>query len=471
MIARGAPPSDTLGLLLVWVARHGVATAENLSIRFGLDECVVADTLDRGVERGLMRRAGVLVAEPELFVATASGLLAAGFPNMAVCRASARGEGHLRAVASAAVWLERKLCPRCDVLSERELQLALRGWRPGAPLLARPYVHHRGGVRKRPDLLIRPTAPAAGLPLAVEVELSRKSGAHLEAICTAWRHCGDVAGVLYLAAPELVDAVRIAAERAGAGRRVAVVALERSDVPRLRRRSLYRPQSCAGSGDHVPVRPHDSRALDALVRWAGRWGIVGVESLCLHLGLGRERVNELLGQAQNEGLLHCAVILRGEGPLCWATSRGLLATALRDLGPCAVNYSSAARGVAEAHVGALLEHEQPNYRAVSRRELSSMNALATLSALVSPRCRPSLWLVPRCGLSAPIAVFVESSPLAAARLAAASSTVAKHEDVTRAIVYASSAGARRALLRRVAGHGASDLVLLRTLPPALSRQV
>jgi hypothetical protein len=228
-------------LLLAWMGRHGVGTIENLSIRFEISERNVARVLRSAATAGLVRRAGAPSDRPALFALTAAGLQAAGLTQLRPCPVAPRAEGHLRAVASTAVWLECRFAGSCWVLSERELHAC------GDPLAvdsrrAGPYVHHAGGARKRPDLLVRPRCSAGGLPVAVEVELSRKSADSLRAICLAWRQCEAVAGVLYLAAPRVLAPLERAVAEAGAQDRITVLALDEHDVP-SRRSSVFAPAS------------------------------------------------------------------------------------------------------------------------------------------------------------------------------------------------------------------------------------
>ena len=65
-----------------------------------------------------------------------------------------------------------------------------------------------------------------GLPVAVEVELTIKAPERLAAICRAWARARCVAGVLYLAPPEVERAVQRAIDRAQAHERVVVVPLD-----------------------------------------------------------------------------------------------------------------------------------------------------------------------------------------------------------------------------------------------------
>ena len=236
-----APGEDRGRSVLTWIGRHGVATIENLSIRFGISERSVGRVLRAAASSGLVRRAGMRSEQPALFTLTPAGLQAAGLTWLRQCPVAPRAEGHLRAVASTAVWLECRFSDSCWIVSERELHA---GGDPLAidPRRVGPYVHHAGGVRKRPDLLVRPRRTTGGLPVAVEVELSRKSADSLGAICLAWKQCEALAGVLYLAAPRVLTPLERAVEEAGARGRITVLALQESDVP-SRRSSVFAPAS------------------------------------------------------------------------------------------------------------------------------------------------------------------------------------------------------------------------------------
>jgi ribosome biogenesis protein Nip4 len=60
----------------------------------------------------------------------------------------------------------------------------------------------------------------------VEVELTVKAPRRLLEICRAWARCRCVAGVIYLAPPEVARALGRAIEKAQAHERVVVVALD-----------------------------------------------------------------------------------------------------------------------------------------------------------------------------------------------------------------------------------------------------
>jgi hypothetical protein len=484
--------------LVVWAARHGVATARNLSVRFGYPERTIMARLCAAEEARLLRRAGVLRAEPELFVATRAGLRAVGIRGLRVCAATPRAEGHLRAVASAAVWLERRFGRDCDVLSERELLLhsragdLLRGRR-----LASPYVHHGGGAYKRPDLLIRPTSRADGLPVAVEVELSRKSVAWLRAICAAWNHCPEIAGVLYLVAPHLLKALRVAIEHAGAQRRIVPVALHGCDVPTLRRRAFYKPQPfsalepTSGQRARATARPACPRGADAprvaeMLGWVGRWGVVGLDSLALHLGIGEAQLWETIERADHDALVRCALILRAENVLCWATRRGLRAAGLSNLPACVVNYSSASSGASLARIAARLEREHPGHAVLGPRELRARGGQSSCAdgGLLQPfaplsrtrglgqRCTPAMLLVADHDPSVPvIGAFLYTGPGDKLRIRALLAACADFAESVSPIVYVARDSARRAAARALVDLEASDRVQLRPLPLANTRRV
>ncbi|HZL47813.1 MAG TPA: hypothetical protein VFC30_02240, partial [Solirubrobacteraceae bacterium] len=63
-------------------------------------------------------------------------------------------------------------------------------------------------------------------PIPVEVELTIKAPRRLLDICRAWARCRCVAGVLYLAPPEVERALHRAIDQTEAGERIVVVSLD-----------------------------------------------------------------------------------------------------------------------------------------------------------------------------------------------------------------------------------------------------
>jgi hypothetical protein len=76
----------------------------------------------------------------------------------------------------------------------------------------------------RPDLVLWPID--GRLPVAVEVELTVKAPRRLSEICRAWARCRLVAGVLYLAAPDVQRALDRARRQVEAGDRIVVLGLD-----------------------------------------------------------------------------------------------------------------------------------------------------------------------------------------------------------------------------------------------------
>ena len=162
-----------------------------------------------------------LVRDPAaLYTVTRAGLRAAGRTELEPARVSAGGAAHAAACCLAAVRLQSAY-PGFAVLGEPAIRAACRG---AARPLACPRLRAGGGERThRPDLLLVPER--AGLPIAVEVELTVKAPERLEAICRAWARDRSVAGVLYIAPVPVQRALARAVPRAGAGEKVLILGL------------------------------------------------------------------------------------------------------------------------------------------------------------------------------------------------------------------------------------------------------
>lgn len=207
-----------------WTARMGAITAEALAAR---QDSSVASARARllGAERGgLLRRSRPLTGHPALYTATRAGLRVCGMTGLDPCRVSASNALHSIACAEAAAALER-CYPDHRVQGERELRREERV--SGVPLASARLGTAPGGASllHRPDLVVWPQACEDELPVAFEVELTIKAHARLTDICRAWARCRCVAGVVYLAPPEVERAVHSAIAKAHAGERIAVVPL------------------------------------------------------------------------------------------------------------------------------------------------------------------------------------------------------------------------------------------------------
>ncbi|MGH2853285.1 MAG: hypothetical protein ACRDLF_03725 [Solirubrobacteraceae bacterium] len=224
-----SPPPERIAIVR-WAAGLGAVTAEAVAEHLGVGVASARARLGAAERELLLKRCGPLTGRPALYTVTRAGLRAAGVHGLDPCHVSASNALHLIECARAASALER-CYPDHRVQGERELRSeehecgrALASAELGGG--ARRGLRDASRLRHRPDLVLWPTGLAGGLPVAVEVELTVKAPERLAAICLAWARARCVAGVLYLAPPEVERAVRRAIDRAHAHERVVVVPLE-----------------------------------------------------------------------------------------------------------------------------------------------------------------------------------------------------------------------------------------------------
>lgn len=211
--------------LLLWTASLGAVTAPALAFRLGVSIASARARLAAVQRRGLLERVKPLVDQPALFTITRAGLRAVGTQGIDLCKVSASGARHLAACALVAASLERCYQDH-TVIGERELR---REERELGTLLASAHLGGNSEIH-RPDLVIKPPAGfEERLRVAVEVELTIKAPQRLEAICRSWARCRTIAGVLYVATPDVERALLRAIKATCAGGHVAVVPL--SGVP------------------------------------------------------------------------------------------------------------------------------------------------------------------------------------------------------------------------------------------------
>jgi hypothetical protein len=225
--------------VLQWTARMGAVTAEALADR-QRSTLAAARARLQAAERDLqVTRRHLLAGQPPLFALTRAGLRDSGLHGLELCRISVANAPHAIACVRAAAALER-CYPDHRVVGERELRrderlsgAVLASARLGTAPDGVPLLH-------RPDLVLWPHGPNAGLPVAVEVELTTKSPRRLAQICQAWARCRDVAGVLYLAAPEVTHALARAIAKANAQEAIVVLPLEATvqSLPASRERTV-----------------------------------------------------------------------------------------------------------------------------------------------------------------------------------------------------------------------------------------
>jgi hypothetical protein len=208
----------------------GAVTAEAVAARTGSSVASARGRLRAAERDGQLTRHRPHAGGPALYAVTSAGLRLSGLHGLGPCRVSASNALHLAACAEVAVALER-LYPDHRVLGERELRRderelggALASARLGGGSAGEPLMH-------RPDLALCPAGGDGALPVAVEVELTVKSPRRLVATCRAWARCRCVAGVLYLATPEVERALRRALDKECAGERIVVLALSALACP------------------------------------------------------------------------------------------------------------------------------------------------------------------------------------------------------------------------------------------------
>jgi hypothetical protein len=75
-----------------------------------------------------------------------------------------------------------------------------------------------------------PPVGDGGLPVAVEVELTIKAPRRLAQICLAWSRARNVAGVIYVAPPEVQRALERAIDSVSGRDRIVVIPLDMLDA-------------------------------------------------------------------------------------------------------------------------------------------------------------------------------------------------------------------------------------------------
>jgi hypothetical protein len=207
-----------------WTARMGAVTADAVAGRRGSSVASARGRLGAAERDGQLASHRPLTGAPALYTVTRAGLRSCGLHGLGPCRVSASNALHLAVCAEVAAALELRY-PDHRVLGERELRRDEREL--GAALASACLLGGPAGGRllHRPDLALCPSSGDGGLPVAVEVELTVKSPRRLAEICRAWLRCRCVAGVLYVATPEVERALQRALEKERAGDRIVVLAL------------------------------------------------------------------------------------------------------------------------------------------------------------------------------------------------------------------------------------------------------
>jgi hypothetical protein len=223
--------------LIAWTAGYGAVTSEALAEREQLSSALANQRLDEAVQRGLLKRESVLTGYTALYTVTSTGRSLArryahtgeyAYPKgLRTPVVSIKEVRHTIACAGVRAALECRY-PDHRVSGELELcrdereqkrrlaTVEIRGtgkrrshspdmviWPPVSPVSpALPDAPDTPSASVPPDTSETPSAsatPPPMLPVAVEVELTRKAKAELMANCRAWARCRYVEAVIYFA--------------------------------------------------------------------------------------------------------------------------------------------------------------------------------------------------------------------------------------------------------------------------------
>jgi len=224
MVKKHNTPTRELQEILRWTAGLGAVTVDAVARHAGWTSASARARLAAAERAGLIKRHRLLADAPALYTATRAGLRASGERGLEPCRVSVGGAPHAIACASAATVLER-VYPDHSIMGERELRLRER--EAGRALASADLGRGAGNaVLHRPDLVLWPRHPLAGLPVAVEVELTVKAPQRLVEICRAWARCRCTAGTIYLAAEHVQRPLARAIETARGEACIAVLGLD-----------------------------------------------------------------------------------------------------------------------------------------------------------------------------------------------------------------------------------------------------
>ncbi len=247
--------------IVQWVARMGAVSAQALAVREETTPASASGRLAALKRKRWLSARRVLEGGSTLYTVTAAGMRASCLRGLDPCRLTNSNAAHLAACAEVAAQLERRYTDH-RVLGERELR---RDERERGEVLASARlagISADGGPKlHRPDLVLWPQESSGSergdgdcdgagdrepesewgreldrerepesepepLPVAVEVELTVKGPERLTGICLAWARCRTVAGVLYLAPPEVQRALQRAIARAQAQEQIVILGLD-----------------------------------------------------------------------------------------------------------------------------------------------------------------------------------------------------------------------------------------------------
>jgi hypothetical protein len=205
-----------------------------------------------------------------------------------------------------------------------------------------------------------------------------------------------------------------------------------------------------------------------LVRWMTRLGAVTAQALAERNGCSPASARGRLQAAARAGLATRVRPLHGSPSLFTATRAGLALAGLRGEEPTRVCAASASHQIACAHAAAALERRYPHHLVCGERELQrDERALGgrLASARMSWRSRwgdshrPDLVIWPAAAGAGPVAVEVELTPKAPARLLEICRAWARCRHVA-GVLYLAAPAALAPVARAIRAASAEDRIAL-----------
>ena len=223
----------------------------------------------------------------------------------------------------------------------------------------------------------------------------------------------------------------------------------------------------------MTANPAPKRRTDQadLLHWIGRLGAVTAPALAEHDGCSEASARGRLQAAVGVGLLARARPLRDGPSLFTATRAGMARAGYAGAEPTRVSAASARHQIVCAEVAVALERRYPRHivsgeRELQRdeRELGGRLASARMSwrSRWGDSHRPDLVVWPVVGGGAPVAVEVELTPKAPARLLEICHAWARCRHVA-GVLYVASPAAFAPVARAIAAAGADGRIALLAL--------
>jgi hypothetical protein len=201
--------------LIAWTTRLGAVTPEAVAEHEQVPVAEAQERLDEAAGLGLLERKAILVGYSALYTVTVAGRKLARkyqetgdykyVSGIKKCHVTIKSARHLIACASVAATLERRY-PDHRVCGELELHKDER--EQGHRLVSVEIQSRIGRQSHAPDIVIWPPdepGEPQSLPIAVEVELTKKSMEELTEICRALARCRQIQATLYFAETQKIE--------------------------------------------------------------------------------------------------------------------------------------------------------------------------------------------------------------------------------------------------------------------------